>query len=551
MSKFNTSNTRPAVASPITSERTPSGTTALGGTGFARDTKSELFLLAVSNMVGQDTFHEASGQRDDRYTRLVRAAALADPLWTAQFLGWLRGEGNMRSASLVGAAEFVKARLDAAGTRPAAQHETEAPDGSWEGDSLSYSVLSNRAVVDSVLQRADEPGEFLAYWTSTYGRKIPKPVKRGIADAVQRLYDERALIKWDSEARGFRMGDVLELTHASPKADWQGDLFKYAIDRRHGRGSEIPASLEVLGVHAELMAWPVEKRRALFRRPELDSATSVLRQAGMTWESVAGWLQGPLTAEVWEALTPSMGYMALLRNLRNFDQAGVSDEVAELVAARLADPEQVARSRQFPFRFLSAYRAVQSLRWGHALEKALSASLANVPALRGRTLVVIDRSPSMFPGYHFSTPSKSDISCADQAAVFGCAVAMRAENATVAVYGGTSRLVEVPRGGSLLRFVDGLGGPIDYTDTAAAVRSHYAGHDRVLIVTDEQSASADAAASVPAHVPVYVWNLNGHKYGNTPSGGRNRHTFGGLTDHAFRMVPLLESGRDGSWPWVA
>jgi hypothetical protein len=49
----------------------------------------------------------------------------------------------------------------------------------------------NRRLVGSVLRRADEPGEMLAYWTSRYGRAVPKPVKRGIADTVARLYDER------------------------------------------------------------------------------------------------------------------------------------------------------------------------------------------------------------------------------------------------------------------------------------------------------------------------------------------------------------------------
>ncbi|MGQ4429772.1 MULTISPECIES: hypothetical protein [unclassified Streptomyces] len=36
-----------------------------------------------------------------------------------------------------------------------------------------------------------------------------------------------------------------------------------------------------------------------------------------------------------------------------------------------------------------------------------------------------------------------------------------------------------------------------------------------------------------------------------PSGRGNRHTFGGLSDAAFRMVPLLESARDADWPWAA
>src|SRR3712207_7767035 len=52
------------------------------------------------------------------------------------------------------------------------------------------------------------------------------------------------------------------------------------------------------------------------------------------------------------ALAPTMGYMALLRNLRNFDEAGMPDEVAAVVAARLGDPDEVARSRQLPYRFL-------------------------------------------------------------------------------------------------------------------------------------------------------------------------------------------------------
>jgi len=210
LSKFNTTTrARPAVSSPVTTERTASGRTFEGGAGYARDVKSELFLLAVTNMVGEQTFYETGAQRDDRYEQLVQQSTLADPEWTARMLGWLRGEGNLRSAALVGAAVFAKTRLDA-----------------------DLAGLS-RQVVASVLQRPDEPGELLAYWTSRYGRAVPKPVKRGVADAVQRLYTERALLKYDTDSKGYRFADVLELVHATPSAPWQGDLFKHAIDRRH------------------------------------------------------------------------------------------------------------------------------------------------------------------------------------------------------------------------------------------------------------------------------------------------------------------------------
>ncbi|ROS42418.1 TROVE domain-containing protein [Amycolatopsis thermoflava] len=509
MSKFNLLRRRPAARSPIVTVAAPGLVNHQGGAGHVRDAKSELFLLAVANMVGEDTFYEAADDRDSRYAELVRRVALKDPQWTSRFLRWLRTEANMRSASLVGAAEFVKARLD-----------NRADDG-----------LSNRAVVASVLQRADEPGELIAYWFARYGRRLPKPVKRGVADAVRALYDERSFLKWDSGNRGVRFADVLRLVHPAPRDAVQDALFEHIL-----RDGPPAPELTVLTRRRALMALPVDQRRAA-----LDPAE--LRAAGMTWEALAGWLQGPLDAEAWQAVIPGMGYMALLRNVRNFDEAGIPDEVADRVAARLADPGQVARSRQFPFRFLSAYRSARSSRWDAALERALDASLANVPSLPGRTLILIDRSASMW-----MCDRRSAVTFADQAAVFGCALAVRAEKPTVVVFGWDSREVEVPRDGALLPFVESLD-MFSATNTAAAVRRHYRRHDRVVLLTDEQSATADASAGLPRRVPLYVWNVAGYRYGGTPSGLGNRHTFGGLTDAAFRMIPLLEAGRVARWPF--
>ncbi|GAA5161946.1 MULTISPECIES: hypothetical protein [Amycolatopsis] len=111
-------------------------------------------------LAGEDAFYESARERDNRFTALVRETTLDDPEWTVRFLRWLRSEANFRTAALVGAAEFAHARL-----------------------SVGAHVLS-RSVVSSVLQRADEPGELLGYWFAAHGRAIPKPVKRGIADAV-------------------------------------------------------------------------------------------------------------------------------------------------------------------------------------------------------------------------------------------------------------------------------------------------------------------------------------------------------------------------------
>lgn len=523
MAKFNTGVARPTVRSAVVTEQVASGLTHEGAPGFSRTAKSELYLLAVVNMGSEKTFYESAADRDSRFAQLVRQVAAEDLAWLAGMLPWLRDTANMRTAPLVAAAEAVKA-LTAAG-KPGA-----------------------RQIVASVIQRADEPGEMLAYWHSRYGRSLPKPLKRGIADALLRVYSEYALLKYDTGSHGYRFADVIEMVHPTGehpevKGTWRGDLFEHAIDRRHDRDNEIPGTLPMIRANAAL-------RRLAAENPALLLDAGALKAAGMTWEDVLSLAGSKLAkADLWTALAPTMGYMALLRNLRNMDDAGVPDDVAAQVAARLSDPEQVARSRQFPFRFLAAFRAAPSLRWSYPLDKALNLSLGNVPALKGRSLILVDRSGSMFD----RISEKSGLDRADTAAIFGSALAVRSEYADLVQFGTGSAPVDFRAADSVLRVVERFG-QMGGTNTAEAVRRHFRHgyHSRVVIVTDEQASyyAGDPLSHIPADVPAYTWNLAGYERGHGPSGTANRHTFGGLTDVSFRMVPLLEAGRDATaWPW--
>ncbi|GAA3439101.1 hypothetical protein [Kutzneria kofuensis] len=65
-------------------------------------------------------------------------------------------------------------------------------------------------------------------------------------------------------------------------------------------------------------------------------------------------------------------------------------------------------------------------------------------------------------------------------------------------------------------------------------------------MTDEQhSGRTLPGKAVPRDVPVYTWNLAGYEFGHT----EGRFTFGGLSDAAFGMVPLLEAGEREVWPF--
>jgi hypothetical protein len=507
-----------------------------GGAAHAHDVKSELFLLAVTNMVGEDTFYESADERDERFRDLVHAAVAQDAEWVARFVPWLRGAANMRSAAAVAAVEYVRA-------------------GGEFG----------RAVVASALQRADEPAEVLAYFTSRYGRALPQPIKRGVADAAQRLYTQRAALKYDGASRAWRMADVLDLTHVRPREEAQSALFRFLLDRRHDRADVVvPDSLAMLRQHYALQAMPVADRRGFVELAASDpSVSALLTAAGMTWEAVSGWLQGPMDAAAWQAVIPSMGYMALLRNLRNFDEAGVSDAVAEKVAAKLADPDEVARSRQFPYRYVSAFAAAPSLRWGYALDKAIESATARVPAFDGRTLILIDTSASMS---NRAMTSRSTMAPVHAAAVFG--VVMAKGGNAVDVHGFADGVFAHPvdRATSVLseveRFTRRVGEVGHGTRIAEALRATYRRHDRVVIVSDMQTFAdsqhlpgpgarftAVATDELPAKVPVYGFNLGGYRATVLDAGRGNRHEFGGLNDATFTMLNLLEAHASAGWPF--
>lgn len=515
MARFNTAApARPR--GPVRSETVASGTTFEGAPGYAREAKSELFLGAVTNLM-EDSFYESASERSSRLRGLIEQVAVADGDWTMRFVRWLRTEANLRSVSVFVAVEAVRARL-AAGA-----------------------VGENRGIIRAAIARADEPSEVIAYATSIFGRSLPKAVKRGVADAVADVYTERSWLKWRGKGKAGSVSfrDVLNLVHPTPKNARQAELFEQIIADGYGRKTELGESLLVLRARDEFAALSVDERRARITAP---GAVEELAKSGITWEALAGFV-GKLTSAEWEAVIPSMGYTALRMNLRNFVEAGVSDSVLDEVAKRLADPEEVRKSGTMPVAFLSAYRNAP-LRFHYPLEQALNHSIANIPALPGRTLVLVDESGSMGA----SLSERGTLTRMDAAAVFGAALALRGENVTLVGFESRSRVVKFTKSDSVLPLANKFstrGG----TNTQAAIREHYDGHDRVIVLTDEQAYGGWGYYGkdvfdgvVPEKVHAFTWNLAGYERGHAAE-SKTRTTFGGLSDIGFQLIEPIESGR--------
>lgn len=554
MGRFNTKGavlSRAGVKSPVKTRTTPTLRTHGGAPAFERDTRSETFALGVSYLVGENTFYESAADRAKRFNALVAACAVNDPTWTVGFLGYLRNEAYIRTASIQGAMEGIHARLC---------------DADSVKDDARYNMAGyNRLMADIVCQRADEPGEALSYWLSNYGKPLPMPLKRGLGDAARRLWNEYTFLKYDTKSHGVSFGDLIELCHVKPQDVTRECLYGLAVAQAHGNDNLV--SLSGLPM--------VKAQRALRRAAEVDAKvllnTDHLKAAGMTWEDALS-LAGSRVPKkkLWEAMIPSMGYMALLRNLRNFDEAGISQKFIEMVAAKLSDPAEVARSKQFPYRFLSAFENVHSLNWGPALEAGLKHSLANIPELAGSTDVLVDTSASM----DSPMSSKSKMSFAKAAAVFGVALAVK-NPGKVRLIGFANGTFEhsVPKGSSVLvaadKFVRRIGEVGHGTEISQSIRTTYKGADRVVIITDEQAFAdshygysygrgfdsyakqAPVTDSIPADKWLYGFSIGGYKPSMMESGKGKRVSIGGLTDGTFRWMKAVESGHSQAWPWEA
>ena len=286
------------------------------------------------------------------------------------------------------------------------------------------------ATLNAVIQRPDEMSEFLSiYWKEG---KVPlsNQVKKGLALAFSK-FKEYSLAKWDKNSAAVRMRDVMFLCHPKPANEAQEALFKR--------------------VASQTMATPD------------------------TWETELS--AGADKCATFTRLMneKKLGALAFLRNLRNMVQSGVSEATIRAYA------KTVDVTNVLPFRYIAAARIVPQFE--DMLEGMMFQSLGYMTKLKGKTVLLIDVSGSMF-GAKIS--AKSDLERFDAAAAL--AILCREICEEVEIYSFSGGAVRVParRGFALVEAIrnsQGHGG----TQLGHSLNMIKQSRDRTIVFTDEQS----------------------------------------------------------------
>lgn len=312
-------------------------------------------------------------------------------------------------------------------------------------------------VLASVVQRADEMGDFLSLYWSEGKTPISNQVKKGLAKAFGK-FNEYQLAKYDRNNAAIRIRDVMFLTHAKPANEEQATLFKKVADRK----LETPN----------------------------------------TWETRLS--SGEDKREVFEDLmrTNQLGALAFLRNLRNMVEAGIPESTIRAYGAT------VNVSKVLPFRYIAAARIVPQFE--DMLEAMMFRSLENVPKLKGKTKLFLDVSSST---YGAKVSAKSDLTCQD--AILALAMLAREVCEEVEIYSFSGDAIRIaPRRGFALADAIKNSQRCTGTDihrsltTFANIKA-----DRTILITDEQSHTrVDGPKSYGTDIG-YIINVANYKNG--------------------------------------
>lgn len=374
---------------------------------------------------------------------------------------------------------------------------------------LAYDVQGKkyvREVLRNIVIRVDDMSEILSYYLNVYGKPIPNSLKKGIAECFLK-FDEFSLAKYNRSGE-VNLKDILNLVHPKPMSLEQSNMFKRVLEDE----LEVP----------------------------------------FTWETMVS--KEGNKKETWEKLIESnrLGYMAMLRNLRNIIKAAPDN--IDKVYKELESEERVLKSRQLPFRYYSAFKVLSNEGIGTSkiydvLENAIRYSTKNVERLQGKTFISTDVSGSM--GCMVSR--KSELSCAEIGTVLMSIASSICDEAITSTFDTEFKVVPLASCNGIIANARSIRPSWGGTDLSLPIRyliNNKIFVDRIILLSDNeinrgydnvcQNLIDKYRRKVNPDVYVHAIDLAG--YGTQQFKGHKVNIMAGWNEKILEFIPKVENG---------
>lgn len=253
--------------------------------------------------------------------------------------------------------------------------------------------------------------------------------RKGLSSSLQRAFQRWlndasvSMLLSASIGSNPSLRDVLRMARPVPKDNARRALFGWltgkAVEKwAPATEADLPAEVQALNAYRSAATEEAQAR--------------IAGDLNLRWDLLADAARGP---RVWKAIARQMGPQALrmnLNTLRRHKVVGmeVKNDMVDYVAGRIADPDEIRRSRQFPYQYLTAYLNADAQvphKIKQALNNAAEIACGNVPELPGPVIIGLDTSGSMSSPVTGSRGrgATSVMRCIDVAALFAAAILRR------------------------------------------------------------------------------------------------------------------------------
>lgn len=478
-----------------------------GGVGYALEPKLELIALLATGI--ENKFYEKEGEREKRLATLVDTIAKTDSTFVAKALVYARTKMGQRTVTHIGAVDLAK-------------HLS----GSELGKRF-YSKRDRKENKGGIIFRLDDLLEITAcYQAKNPGKPLSNALKKGFKDAIEAA-DTYELAKYQAKTRDISLVDIVNLVHpietktngtitvsmedyvkATEGLRKQKDRTQKFIGRVINGKVTIPA-LHALSIGLLKQFNTVEDKNTKAGQ----EVAAKVKSGEITQAQAAVVLQEAKEDNYGELIrSKKIGYLALLRNLRNILK-NTSDKVLIKDACDLLTDEKfVKKSLVFPHQIdlalevmLTEFSASQMGQIAIALNTAYELAIPNLTELfnHGRTAVVFDTSASMTGGgtvsngnrekavkYNTTAATKASLIGATLAKGIGADLYHFASSAEEIKFNPADTVNTIKNKG--ISMTGRVGHGTDFNSIFTALKGKY---DRIFIISDMQGGDGIVAGS--------------------------------------------------------
>ena len=180
----------------------------------------------------------------------------------------------------------------------------------------------------------------------------------------------------------------------------------------------------------------------------MKTGTLQVSESEKTWETMKS--SGKKWKEILESI--KMPHMALLRNLRGiFTEINDRDSAIKTIGLLKSG---VTDGKQFPFRYYSAYKAIQNSDANHkqmildGLEECMDIAVSNMPKMKGKTICLSDNSGSSWGAMN---SEYGTVAVAEIANLSSLITAMQSDEGEIGLFGDKLIITPVSKRNGLLK----------------------------------------------------------------------------------------------------